>query len=92
MNLSYKDIIKRQRNLMTGVSHNSNVNVNQLYDSLKENYSYHKAKLILENWAEFGDEEIAFIKQNTPVDYQYDGGFSPLRLIDYLEDTIAESN
>ena len=62
MNLSYKDIIKRQRNLMTGVSHNSNVNVNQLYDSLKENYSYHKAKLILENWAEFGDEEIALNK------------------------------
>ena len=62
MSLTYKDITNRQRNLLTSDSHNININVNQLLDSLKENYSYHKAKLALENWTAFGDEEIALEK------------------------------
>lgn len=37
---------------------------------------------------EIGDDEIAFIKRNMPVDFQYDGEFSPLNLIGYLEKTI----
>ena len=37
---------------------------------------------------EIGDEEIAFVKKNISVDYQYDGGFSPWKLIEYLEKTI----
>lgn len=55
------------------------------------NSKYYNPKFI-KVFDEIGDEEIAFVKQDTPVDYQYDGGFSPLRLIDYLEDTIVESN
>lgn len=61
-NLTYKDIISRQRNLLSDTSQKSNINVNQMYDSLKENYSYQKAKLILENWTAFGNEDIAFNK------------------------------
>lgn len=61
-NLTYKDIISRQRNLLSDTSPKSNINVNQMYDSLKENYSYQKAKLILENWTAFGNEDIAFNK------------------------------
>lgn len=61
-NLTYKDIILRQRNLLSDISQKSNINVNQMYDSLKENYSYQKAKLILENWTAFGNEDIAFNK------------------------------
>lgn len=61
-NLTYKDIISRQRNLLSDTSRKSNINVNQMYDSLKENYSYQKAKLILENWMAFGNEDIAFNK------------------------------
>lgn len=60
--LTYKDIVSRQRNLITDVSHKSNINVEQLYDSLKENYSYHKAKLLLENWSAFGNEDVALHK------------------------------
>lgn len=62
MSLTYKDIITRQRNLLTGANVNPNINVQQLYESLKENYSYQKAKLILENWTGFGDENISFPK------------------------------
>lgn len=62
MSLTYKDIIMRQRNLLTGANVNPNINVQQLYESLKENYSYQKAKLILENWTGFGDENISFPK------------------------------
>ena len=60
--LTYKDIVSRQRNLITDVSYKSNINVEQLYDSLKENYSYHKAKLLLENWSAFGNEDVALHK------------------------------
>lgn len=63
MSLTYKDIINRQRNLVTGnTTYNSSLNINQILDSLRENYSYHKAKLVLENWTEFGNEEIALEK------------------------------
>lgn len=51
------------------------------------NSKYYNPKFI-KVFDEIGDDEIAFIKQNTPVDYHYDGGFSPLKLIDYLEKTI----
>ena len=62
-NLTYKDIISRQRNLLSDTSPKSNINVNQMYDSLKENYSYQKAKLILENWTAFGNEDIALFQE-----------------------------
>jgi hypothetical protein len=62
MSLTYRDITNRQRNLMTIDNCNINVNVNQLLDSLKESYSYHKAKLLLENWTAFGNEDIALDK------------------------------
>lgn len=61
--LTYKDIVLRQRNLMSDINNQkSNININQVYDSLKENYSYQKAKLILENWTSFGDEDTALNK------------------------------
>lgn len=62
MSLTYKDIIERQRNLITDISITNNINANQVYDSLKENYSYHKAKLLLENWTDFGNEDVALAK------------------------------
>lgn len=61
-NLTYRDIISRQRNLMPNTNKKSNINIDQMYNSLKENYSYQKAKLILENWTDFGNEDIAFNK------------------------------
>lgn len=61
MSLTYKDIVKRQRDILTGTS-KSNINTNQVYNSLKENYSYNKAKLVLENWTGFGNEDIAINK------------------------------
>lgn len=59
--LTYGDIITRQRNLLSGEP-KCNINVNQVYESLKENYSYQKAKLVLENWTGFKNEDIAIDK------------------------------
>ena len=55
--LTYGDIITRQRNLLSGEP-KCNINVNQVYELLKENYSYQKAKLVLENWTGFKNEDI----------------------------------
>ena len=35
-----------------------------------------------------GKDEITFVKEHISVDYQYDGGFSPIKLIEYLEKII----
>lgn len=59
--LTYGDIITRQRNLLSREP-KCNINVNQVYESLKENYSYQKAKLVLENWTGFKNEDIAIDK------------------------------
>ena len=58
MNLTCKDIIARQRNLITD-SYMSNINCNipHVYETLSESYSYNKAKLILENWQDLSNSE-----------------------------------
>ena len=57
MNLTYKDIIARQRNLITDSYTKSNCNIPHVYENLSENYSYNKAKMILENWQELSNDE-----------------------------------
>lgn len=62
MSLTYKDIANRQLSLLSEVYTSTNINPEQVLTSLKENYSFDKAKLLLENWSSFGDEEIALDK------------------------------
>ena len=58
MKLSYKDIIARQRNLITdSYTNNVSCNIAHVYDTLKENYSYQKAKMVLENWQALSSNE-----------------------------------
>ena len=58
MSLTYKDIIARQKNLITdSYVSNTNVNINTVYKNLSEKYSYNKAKLVLENWQALSDNE-----------------------------------
>lgn len=58
MNLMYKDIIARQRNLITD-SYVSNIscNISYVYENLSDKYSYNKAKMILENWQALSNNE-----------------------------------
>lgn len=65
MNLTHKDIIARQRNLITDTYVcNAYCNIPHLYETLtNENYSYNKAKMLLENWQALdNDEEKALYK------------------------------
>lgn len=64
MGLTYKDIISRQRNLMTdSYTNNTNCNISYVYENLSDKYSYNKAKLVLENWQALGDnDDIRFNK------------------------------
>ena len=58
MNLTHKDIIARQRNLITdSYIANINCNIPHVYDTLSESYSYSKAKMILENWQALSNSE-----------------------------------
>lgn len=58
MGLTYKDIISRQRNLMTdSYMNNTNCNISYVYENLSDKYSYNKAKLVLENWQALGDND-----------------------------------
>lgn len=58
MGLTYKDIISRQRNLMTdSYTNNTNCNISYVYENLSDKYSYNKAKLVLENWQALGDND-----------------------------------
>lgn len=58
MGLTYKDIISRQRNLMTdSYTNNINCNISYVYENLSDKYSYNKAKLVLENWQALGDND-----------------------------------
>ena len=61
MSLTYKDIIVRQRNLLSEV-YTCDTNVLQLYNSIKENYSFAKAKLFLEHWYGLRTEDVAINK------------------------------
>lgn len=61
MSLTYKDIIMRQRNLLSEV-YTCDTNVLQLYNSIKENYSFTKAKLFLEHWYGLRAEDVAINK------------------------------
>ena len=63
MNLTYKDIITRQRNLITDNYSQANYNIPNLCSCLTEKYSYNNAKIILENWqALANDEDTALAK------------------------------
>lgn len=65
MNLTHKDIIARQRNLITDTYVNqAYCNIPNLYNTLSENYSYNKAKMLLENWQSLADdnEELALTR------------------------------
>lgn len=56
--LTHKDIIARQRNLITdSYVSNINCNVSHVYETLSENYSYNKAKMVLENWQALSNNE-----------------------------------
>ena len=58
MNLTHKDIIARQRNLITdSYVSNINCNISHVYETLSENYSYNKAKMVLENWQALSNNE-----------------------------------
>lgn len=57
-NLTYKDIISRQHNLITdSYVSNVNCNISYVYENLSDKYSYNKAKMILENWQALSDNE-----------------------------------
>lgn len=63
MNLTYKDIIARQRNLITDNYSQAKYNIPNLCSCLTEKYSYNNAKIILENWqALANDEDTALAK------------------------------
>ena len=64
MNLTHKDIIARQRNLIVdSYIPKTSCNIPNVYENLSENYSYSKAKMILENWQVLSnDEESALNK------------------------------
>ena len=64
MNLTHKDIIARQRNLIVdSYIPKTSCNIPNVYENLSENYSYSKAKMILENWQVLSnDEDIALNK------------------------------
>ena len=63
MNLTYKDIIARQRNLITDNYSQANYNIPNLCSCLTEKYSYNNAKIVLENWqALANDEDTALAK------------------------------
>ena len=58
MNLTHKDIIARQRNLIVdSYTDKSNCNVSFVYENLSKNYSYNKAKMVLENWQALSKDE-----------------------------------
>ncbi len=57
-NLTYKDIISRQHNLITdSYVPNINCNISYVYENLSDKYSYNKAKMVLENWQALSDNE-----------------------------------
>lgn len=58
MSLTCKDIINRQKNLITdSYTSKANCNVSYVYENLSKKYSYNKAKLILENWQALSNNE-----------------------------------
>lgn len=73
--LSFDDITNRQRSLLYD-NPKCTMNVEQVYNSVQENYSFPKAKIVLEHWTELGDEETALNKvmtlYNTIIDNDTD--------------------
>ena len=62
MSLTCKDIINRQKNLITdSYTSKANCNVSYVYENLSKKYSYNKAKLILENWQALSNNESEMI-------------------------------
>lgn len=58
MKLTYRDILARQRNLITdSYTNNVSCNISHVYDTLKNNYSYQRAKMVLENWQALSNNE-----------------------------------
>ena len=57
--LTFTDVRTRQRNLMVGGSSNprQNVNINYLYESLHERYSFQNAKMVFEGWDRLADRD-----------------------------------
>ena len=59
MEISYRDIVNRKNDVISGhYTGRSTVNILGLYEDLHESYSYNKAKLILENWYELSSTDI----------------------------------
>ena len=58
MNLTHRDIIARQRNLIVdSYIPKPSCNIANVYENLSENYSYSKAKMVLENWQVLSNNE-----------------------------------